>query len=244
MYLVNRRAELSVSGQARDEASAKLMINGVAAICDPCGGLYVPDHSLLVVSDLHLEKGAAFARRGQMLPPYDTIETLKILSDLIAHYQPQTIVSLGDNFHDRHGSRFLPDDIRSMLNALIHGRQWIWINGNHDPDGTFGLDGLSADIFQMAGLTFCHEPSAQAVKGEISGHLHPCAVVRRQGHSVRSACFACDGDRLLMPAFGTMSGGLDLKHRAFNGLFNKSQLVTYILGKDRVYPVRFDSLLG
>jgi DNA ligase-associated metallophosphoesterase len=244
MYLVNRRVQISVSFEERSRSCAQLELNGTVAICDPSGGLYLPDLSLLVVSDLHLEKGAAFARRGQMLPPYDTIETLKILRSLIDHYQPQTVVSLGDNFHDRRGSEFLPNDIRTMLNDIIGDRQWIWINGNHDPDGTHGLKGISSDEYQVDGLVFRHEPSTVQVAGEIAGHLHPCAVVRRQGSSIRSACFASDGKRLLMPAFGTMSGGLDLRHRAFRGLFMQSQLVTYILGKERVYPVRFDRLLG
>lgn len=244
VYLVHRRVEISVSLEERARACAALKINGVSAICDPSGGLYLPDHRLLVVSDLHLEKGAAFARRGQMLPPYDTLETLKVLSALIDHYQPQTVISLGDNFHDRRGSEFMADDIRTALNSMIEGREWIWINGNHDPDGIYGLGGISADEFQVDGLIFRHEPSRVQVAGEIAGHLHPCAVVRRQGASVRSACFASDGKRLLMPAFGTMSGGLDLRHKAFRGLFMQSQLITYILGKERVYPVRFDRLLG
>ena len=244
VYLVHRRVEISASVEERARACASLKINGVSAICDPSGGLYLPEQRLLVVSDLHLEKGAAFARRGQMLPPYDTIETLKILAALIEHYQPETVVSLGDNFHDRRGSEFLPDDVRAMLNGLIEGRKWIWINGNHDPVGIHGLSGISVDEYHIDGLIFRHEPSANQVTGEIAGHLHPCAVVRRQGASVRSACFASDGKRLLMPAFGTMSGGLDLRHKAFRGLFMQSQLVTYILGKERIYPVRFDRLLA
>lgn len=244
VYLVHRRVDISLSRQQREQACVSLTINGISAICDPSGGLYLPQQNLLVVSDLHLEKGAAFARRGQMLPPYDTIETLKILSSLITHYQPQTVVSLGDNFHDRRGSELLNEEIRVILNDMIDGRTWIWINGNHDPDGIHGLKGVAADDYQISGLTFRHEPSPVPVLGEIAGHLHPCAVVRRQGQSIRSACFASDGKRLLMPAFGIMSGGLDLRHKAFQGLFDKSQLITYILGKGRVYPVRFDRLLG
>lgn len=244
MYLVNRRIQISNSAEERSSFCATLKINGTSAICDPSGGLFIPEHSLLVVSDLHLEKGAAFARRGQMLPPYDTVETLKILASLIAHYQPRTVVSLGDNFHDRRGSELMDALLKDQLNQLIENRNWIWINGNHDPDGAVGLKGISSDRFEIGSLTFRHEPSKSLVIGEIAGHLHPCAVVKRQGGSVRSACFASDGKRLLMPAFGTMSGGLDLKHKAFQGLFNQSQLVTYILGRQRVYPVRFDRLLG
>lgn len=244
MFLVNRRLDMALRLQDRSTGCVNLKINGIAATCDPTGGLFLPDQSILVVSDLHLEKGSAFARRGQMLPPYDTLETLKTLALLIDYYQPHTVISLGDNFHDRRGSEFLADSLRDHLNAMITGRNWIWINGNHDPEGTVGLLGMSADEFQVDGLIFRHEPSPVPVAGEICGHLHPCAVVRRQGATVKSACFASDGKRLIMPAFGVMSGGLDLRHKAFRGLFNQSQLITYILGKERVYPVRYDRLMG
>ena len=219
-------------------------INGVAGWCDPLGGLYLPDLSLLVVSDLHLEKGAAFARRGRLLPPYDTIATLKILSSLITRYDPKIVVSLGDNFHDRIGSQHLPLPLRDLIKEMAKSREWIWINGNHDPDGTVDLPGSSSDEMFYGSLVFRHEPKAGVSTGEIAGHLHPAATVRRRDKTVRRPCFATDGTRMLMPAFGVLSGGLDLRHKAMAGLFDHSALVAHMMGRDRIYSVRFGNLLG
>ena len=218
------------------------VIHGVAAVCDPLGALYLPDAGILVVSDLHLEKGAAFARRGMMLPPYDTLATLTVLSAVISRYDPKLVVSLGDNFHDRIGSQHLPDEFRSLIVNMARGREWIWINGNHDPDGTVDLPGHSVDEMHCGGLTFRHEPKAGLQAGEIAGHLHPSATVRRREKSVRRPCFATDGGRLLMPAFGVMTGGLDLRHKAMAGLFARESLIAHLLGRDRIYSVRFDNL--
>ncbi len=224
--------------------SARIAINGVAAICDPLGGLYLPDLDILVVSDLHLEKGSAFARRGMMLPPYDTLATLRILEAVIARHDPKTVISLGDNFHDRVGSALMPDQFRGMIETMARGREWIWINGNHDPDGTVGLPGTSADELHYAGLIFRHEPAKDTGAGEIAGHLHPAATVTRREKRVRRACFATDSRRLIMPAFGVTTGGLDLRHKAIHGLFDRTSLVAHMLGRDRIYSVRFSNLLG
>lgn len=219
-------------------------IAGIEAVCDLSGALYLPSLSLLIVSDLHLEKGAAFARRGQLLPPYDTLSTLKKLGAVLGRYNPAIVISLGDNFHDRAGSALMPEAFRQTLTGLAKGREWIWINGNHDPDGVTGLPGIEADILSYGGLTFRHEPQAGSAPGEIAGHLHPAATVRRQEKSVRRACFASDGERLIMPAFGVTTGGLDLRHKAFTGLFSKPGLVAHLLGRDRVYAVRYSNLMG
>ena len=224
--------------------SARIAVAGVEAVCDPLGALYLPETRLLVVSDLHLEKGAAFARRGMMLPPYDTLATLKVLEAVIARHDPAVVVSLGDNFHDRVGSACLPDIFRTKIAELARGREWIWINGNHDPDGASGLPGQSADMLRHSGLTFRHEPSLLSPEGEIAGHLHPAATVVRREKAVRRPCFASDGRRLLMPAFGLMSGGLDLRHKAMAGLFDRQNLVAHMLGRDRIYSVRFANLRG
>lgn len=222
----------------------EIIVHGVSAICDPLGGLYLPETGMLVVSDLHLEKGAAFARRGILLPPYDTVATLNILAAVIARYDPKVVVSLGDNFHDRKGSEFLPADLRDMIADMARGRDWIWINGNHDPDGTVDLPGICTDELVYGGLIFRHEPSLISARGEIAGHLHPSATVRRREKSVRRPCFACDGHRLLMPAFGVLTGGLDLRHKAMHGLFDQHKLVAHLLGRDRIYSVRYANLLG
>ncbi|MDR6820294.1 DNA ligase-associated metallophosphoesterase [Neorhizobium sp. 2083] len=234
----------TISGETAATGAEEIVVNGVLAVCDPLGGLYLPETGVLVVSDLHLEKGAAFARRGMMLPPYDTIATLNILSAVITRYDPKVVVSLGDNFHDRKGSQHLAPDLRALITAMARGRDWIWINGNHDPDGTVDLPGTCTDELFYGDLVFRHEPSLISGKGEIAGHLHPSATVRRREKSVRRPCFASDGTRLLMPAFGVLAGGLDLRHRAMHGLFDREALVAHLLGRDRIYSVRYANLIG
>ncbi len=241
---MNRLALAAAQIEDFGSLTARTVVAGVEAMCDPFGALYLPQTRLLVISDLHLEKGAAFARRGMLLPPYDTLATLKILSAVIARHDPAIVVSLGDNFHDRVGSAHLPDMFRREIAEMARGRDWIWINGNHDPDGATGLPGQSADELHYAGLAFRHEPSLSAGHGEIAGHLHPSATVRRRDKSVRRPCFATDGRRMLMPAFGVTTGGLDLRHRAMAGLFERENLIAHLLGRDRVYSVRFSNLLA
>lgn len=225
-------------------ASVDIEVNGTAVTCDRAGVLMLPDSRVLVVSDLHLEKGAAFARRGMLLPPYDTAVTLARLGEAIARYAPRLVISLGDSFHDRTGSQHLPDAYREMLKALQQGRDWAWIEGNHDPDIPVGLDGNCCREMHVESLVFRHEPKSGAADGEIAGHLHPVARVVRRGKSVRRACFASDGMRLMMPAFGSTTGGLELRHPAMGGLFDRTALIAHLVGRERVYSVAFSRLNG
>ncbi|MBL0371861.1 ligase-associated DNA damage response endonuclease PdeM [Rhizobium sp. KVB221] len=219
-------------------------INGVRIVLDPAGAMLLPQHSLLCVSDLHLEKGAAFARRGQLLPPWDTLATLRILAAVIARHDPRIVVSLGDNFHDRLGSVHMPAEFRAMINEMAHGREWIWINGNHDPDGVTDLAGTAADTLDYAGLHFRHEPLKQPQPGEIAGHLHPAATLLRRERAVRRPCFATDGRRMIMPSFGVMTGGLDINNRAFAGLFDKDRLTAHMLSQGRIHSFAHSALRG
>ncbi len=241
---MNRMAMAARTGDQAQPLCMAGALYGAEIELHAFGALYLPASRMLVVSDLHLEKGAAFARRGQLLPPWDTLATLKILASVIDYFKPSAVVSLGDNFHDREGSRLMPQVFRDTICHLASGRDWIWINGNHDPDGVCDLPGQSADIFALGNLTFRHEPSPGPNPGEIAGHLHPAATVRRQEKSVRRPCFASDGERMVMPSFGVMTGGLDLGNKAFKTLFNRDHLVAHLLGRDRVYPVRYGNLRG
>ena len=153
MNMIQRRFRLA------EQPGTEAEVNGERLVCDPTGALYVPAHRLLVVSDLHLEKGAAFARRGMMLPPYDTLATLRILEAIITRHDPKIVISLGDNFHDRQGSSLMPPQFREMIENMARGREWIWINGNHDPDGALTLPGVSMDVLRLANLVFRHEPA-------------------------------------------------------------------------------------
>lgn len=217
-------------------------VNGTAVLYDYRGVVFLPDSKALIVSDLHLEKGAAFARRGLMHPPYDTQMTLARLGDCISSYRPETIISLGDSFHDRHGASQLPEDYKQQLLKLQKNSDWVWISGNHDPDKPLGLGGVFIENVTIDNLTFRHEPLLDGEDGEVAGHLHPAAKITRRGKSVRKPCFASDGKRLIMPAFGTTTGCLSLQHKAFKGLFNRSNLDVYVLGKEQLYPVSFTRL--
>jgi DNA ligase-associated metallophosphoesterase len=206
---------------------------GTALHADPAGALYWPEHGLLVVSDLHLEKGSSFARRGILLPPYDTAATLSRLARLIAHYAPRGVIALGDNFHDDDGPARLSDEDRASLSALQRGRDWVWITGNHDPKPADGIGGVFHETLALGALTFRHLPTG--VVGAICGHLHPCARIAQRGRAVRRACFAADATRLVMPSFGAFTGGLNIRDAAFADLFGSLKFTAHMLGGDRLY---------
>lgn len=212
-------------------------VAGERALCDPRGVLFFPDLSLLAVSDLHLEKGSSFARRGALIPPYDTVATLARLEAVIADYQPKIVVSLGDSFHDGQGAERLHPDFRRRLEGLMTGRDWFWIAGNHDPEAPADLPGETVLELAVGAVLFRHEPSKQRVEGEIAGHLHPCARIVQRGRSVRRRCFAGDGGRLIMPAFGAYTGSLNVLDRAYQGLFKRETLMAYMLGAERVFAI-------
>lgn len=226
------------------EFTGRIAIAGEAALCDPRGALYFPELQLLAVSDLHLEKGSSFARRGQLLPPYDTAATLAKLGSVIADYAPKTVVSLGDSFHDGGGAARLPAPYKQTLLALMSGREWVWVAGNHDPDKPADLPGMTVDEMAIGRLRFRHEPLAGAEEGEIAGHLHPGAIIVQRGRAVRRRCFATDGARMIMPAFGAYTGMLNVLDRAYRGLFRWESFVAHMLGDARVYAISGTKLRG
>jgi DNA ligase-associated metallophosphoesterase len=218
-------------------------VAGVALVADPAGALYWPGESVLIVADLHLEKGSAFARRGVLLPPYDTAATLARLARLVERYAPRALIALGDSFHDDDGPVRMTAADRSALRALQHGRDWIWIAGNHDPDLPPDIGGQFADVLALGALTLRHEPGDDAGDGEISGHLHPVARVAQRGRAVSRRCFAGDGRRLVLPAFGAYAGGLNVRDRAILGLFGTLAFTTHMLGTQRLYSVAAERCL-
>jgi DNA ligase-associated metallophosphoesterase len=228
---------MSALARKRDEADAGIRIAGEGATADHRGALYLAAHRLLVVSDLHLEKGSSFARRGQLIPPYDSAATLALLAAVVADYAPAVVVSLGDSFHDSDGANRLHPSLRGHLESLMAGRNWIWISGNHDPDLPANLPGDVARELALGALTFRHEPSKAYGAGEISGHLHPCGRIVQRGRSVRRRCFASDGSRMIMPAFGAYTGSLNVLDRAYAGLFQRHALMAYMIGADRVFAI-------
>jgi DNA ligase-associated metallophosphoesterase len=214
-----------------------MSVASVTLIGDADGVLYWPEQNLLAVADLHLEKGSSFAARGVLLPPYDTAATLARLAAAIARYRPRLVVSLGDNFHDGEGAARMADTDRAVLRGLQRGRDWIWITGNHDPEPAEGIGGTFTASLAIGRLTLRHEPSRDGVDGEIAGHLHPLACVAQRGRAVRRRCFAADGKRMVMPAFGAYTGGLNIRDRAFAGLFDRASFMAHMLGERRVYTI-------
>lgn len=216
-------------------STAALAIHGADLVLDLAGIVYWPDERALVVADLHFEKGSSFARRGMLLPPYDTAATLARLAGVIAHYAPRLVIALGDSFHDGGGpARVSPPD-RTALAELQRERDWVWIAGNHDPDPAKEIGGAFARSLSLGPLTFRHEPTRGPADGEIAGHLHPLARVSRRGHVVARKCFAADGRRMIMPAFGAYAGGLDIRDRAFADVFGAHDFTAHLIGKRRLY---------
>jgi DNA ligase-associated metallophosphoesterase len=213
--------------------SESVAIAGVTLIADPAGVLYWPEQGLLAVADLHLEKGSSFAARGQLLPPYDTAATLARLARLIAHYAPRSVVALGDSFHDGGGAARLSADDRENLKALQRGRDWIWLTGNHDPEPAVDIGGVFETTLTIGAFTFRHLPTGAV--GEVAGHLHPVARVAHRGRAVSRRCFAADATRLVMPAFGAFTGGLNVRDAAFADLFGTLKFTAHMLGEDRLY---------
>jgi DNA ligase-associated metallophosphoesterase len=223
-------------------AEARAMIAHTEAVLDAAGALWLPASRTLIVADLHLEKSSSFARRGMLLPPYDTGATLRALAALIARRQPRRVVCLGDSFHDRHGFSRLCEADLALLCELQGGRDWVWITGNHDPELPAGTEGEILAELALDGLTLRHEPTAAAAPGEVAGHLHPSAKIRGRGRAVRCRAFAGDGLRMVLPAFGVLTGGLNVLDRAFAPLFAAGALRPVLIGRGRLYPVAYSAL--
>jgi DNA ligase-associated metallophosphoesterase len=205
------------------------------------GALWLSATRTLVVADLHLEKGSAYASRGQMLPPYDTAETLRRLEAEVVATAPAAIVLLGDTFHDRRSEGRLAEAHAERLRALAAASRLVWVIGNHDADGPQRLPGDTAEELGLEGLTFRHEPQAGPQAGEVAGHLHPAARVVASRGSVRRRCFVTDGERVILPAFGAYAGGLNVRDAAFVGLFARPPLAA-ALGPVRVRAVGWRQL--
>lgn len=212
-----------------------LNVAGIDLIADLSGALFWEEQRLLVVSDLHLEKGSSFAARGVLLPPYDTAATLGRLSAVIARHDPRIVIALGDSFHDREAHGRLSAADRNAIAGLQVRRDWIWISGNHDPALTPDVGGVVASEVAIGPIAFRHEPTGAV--GEIAGHLHPKARVSTRGRSMERRCFASDGERAIMPAFGAYTGGLSIRDAAFAKIFQTLGFMAHVLGDVRLHTI-------
>jgi len=226
-------AGAQASGDNNDMRVSRVTVADVAFVADFSGALFWEEQRLLVVSDLHLEKGSSFAARGVLLPPYDTVATLSRLAAVIARHDPSQVIALGDSFHDRCAHERLSEADRETLSALQARRNWIWIAGNHDPALPADLGGVVATEVAIGPIVFRHEPTGAS--GEIAGHLHPKARVPTRGRSIERRCFASDGERAVMPAFGAFTGGLSIRDAAFARIFGSPGFMAHVLGDNRVH---------
>ncbi len=215
--------------------NAVITINGEALTSDPLGAAYWPRERALIVSDLHFEKGSSFAARGVMLPPYDTRTTLMRLAALMRKYRPARVISLGDAFHDAEAESRMDDEDAARLERLMGEADWLWILGNHDPEPPARFAAACEIETRIGALTFRHEPKPGAAPGEIAGHLHPCARVVSEGRTLRRRCFAVGAERMVMPAMGAYTGGLNVRDAAFAPLFDAP--TAWVMGADGVYPI-------
>lgn len=180
---------------------------GHAMVARASGALFWPGEGLLVVSDLHLGKSERMARRGgSLLPPYEVQDTLARLDADITDTAPRAVIALGDSFDDMGAAANLHPAHVDWIRGLVRGRDWTWVTGNHDPAPT-GLGGVAAEAVDCADITFRHIAS-HGTKAEISGHYHPKASLRMRGRAVSRRCFLRDAARMILPAYGTYTGGL------------------------------------
>ncbi|HHS89033.1 MAG TPA: ligase-associated DNA damage response endonuclease PdeM [Rhodobacteraceae bacterium] len=214
----------------------KFGILGEPLIACASGVLWIADRQTLVVSDLHLGKSGRVVRRGgPMLPPVETRDTLARLETEIERTGARTVVCLGDSFDDLEAGRQLPEDEGQWLGRLQAGREWIWIEGNHDP-GPFDLGGSHLRECQIGPLTLRHIALAGDT-GEISGHYHPKFILKSHGSHISRPCFLYDAARLILPAFGAFTGGMNCHEPELRKLFGQKAFAVTIGRQAQVFPL-------
>ena len=185
--------------------------------------------SALVVADLHLEKASAFAARGQLLPPYDSRATLERIADAIRATGARRVYCLGDNFHDSGGAARLESHDAGMLAALVRATDWVWITGNHDSGPVCGVGGTALDELVTGGLALRHQAGGAAREPELSGHFHPKLAITARGRRIARACLVASEKRLILPAFGALTGGLDATDPAIIAAMQPARAIDALL---------------
>jgi DNA ligase-associated metallophosphoesterase len=207
---------------------------GIELRPDLSGALIWDDERTVIVADLHFEKGSSFARRGQPLPPYDTAATLHLLGELFTRVAAARVICLGDSFHDSIAAAHMPEGYTSILKTLMKDRDWIWVTGNHDREIPDSLGGRVTREIAIGPITFRHEALAAPGGPEISGHFHPKATVQARGRSVTRPCFIYDDRRVILPAFGAFTGGLNVSDAAIATQFGGDFGVA-LLGRHKLH---------
>lgn len=193
----------------RDEEMLLVNVGGSMTGAGRASALYWPREQALLVADLHLEKASFFARTGQMLPPYDSRETLERLAQAVRVTGARRVFALGDNFHDSAGPERLEPHAGGMLAALTRALDWVWITGNHDPHLGAEAGGTRIEELTLGGVALRHQALPGTSEGEVSGHFHPRLIVNARGRRIARPCVVNSGNRLILPAFGALTGGMD-----------------------------------
>ena len=208
---------------------------GRKMILHPSGSIFWPDQATLIVGDLHFEKASWYHSSGQFLPPFDSSETLKKLETVMSEFLPKRLILLGDVFHDNYAWHRMVQTDKERLTKLLKRTETIYVNGNHDPKATLPSQ-FSGLIYTVAGVTFRHVMDANEKGPEISAHFHPVAIVKYRGARIRRACFVCKKNRILLPAFGALTGGLNVNDPALN-TFRDIGTQLYLLGNKAIFNI-------
>ncbi|MGD9809781.1 MAG: ligase-associated DNA damage response endonuclease PdeM [Sphingobium sp.] len=202
-----------------------------------CGAAWWPEQETLLVADLHLEKARFFAGTGQFLPPHDSYETALRLAERVKQTGARRIICLGDSFHDGEGASHLEARAGDVLRSLATRAEWIWVTGNHDVSAVFPFGRAVAEV-RLGGIDLRHEVDPAATGPEISGHFHPKLRLQHRGRNLVRRCFLTDGTRLIIPAFGALTGGLDARHPAIHAVLG-GPVTALVPGEGRLmrFPV-------
>jgi len=194
--------------------SHRITLSGLDFIPDLSGALFVPEFKALLVADLHLEKGTSLARRGVHLPPYDTRESLLQLQAAVEATKPRRLIFLGDSFHDGDARERIDTSDLALLRAITARAETVWITGNHDAALKDRCGGMVVEEAVVDGLVLRHEADRGDDRPELSGHFHPKLRIHVRGKQVARRCFVATPRKIVLPAFGALTGGLDVDHPA------------------------------
>ena len=201
--------------------------------------LFWPRENALLVADLHLEKASFFAKHGQMLPPYDSRETLGRIADALRETGARRVLCLGDNFHDSAGTLRLEPHAAGMLAALTRATDWVWITGNHDSDAVHAA-GTLAEELEVSGVILRHRTKRGETRPELSGHYHPKLTITTRGRRIARPCAVASESRLILPAFGALTGGMDAADPAILSAMQPARAIDALLpaaGRLVQYPL-------
>ncbi len=215
----------------------EIKFGGTDIELDGEGFLWLPHKKILVVSDIHFEKSTFFSKFGTFLPPYDTLNDLQRLYDKINFYRPDKFIALGDSFHDLKAFERMKSEEKSLLNNIINSvGEWVWITGNHD-EVIEGVNGKYHDEYFAENINFTHIAQPEYEGFEISGHYHPKVKVNISGHTISAPCFLISGKKIIMPSFGSFTGGLFINHAELLQLIPEEERNIFAIKQGRVFPI-------